>query len=162
MLELSTALGAFVAGLVVHAAKETDWVEDSLHGFRVIFIAFFFLSIGLLMDTVFLLQNWFAVAVLVLVALLANHVINTLIIRSLGRSWSESIYAGAMLAQIGEFSFVLAAVGLQANVIGRFGYQLAISTIAISLLLSPAWMAFSKWGIARFGELPEPGPNGQV
>ena len=76
--------------------------------------------------------------------LLTNTFINAVILRLLGDSWSDSIYAGALLSQIGEFSFVLAAIGIQSNIITQYGYQLTIATIALSLLISPAWIGMSK------------------
>jgi CPA2 family monovalent cation:H+ antiporter-2 len=145
VFDLSTALGAFVAGIVIHAARETMWVEHSLHGFRVIFIAFFFVSVGMLINVPFLKENWLQVVSLVFVAVIANTFINAVILRLLRRSWSESLYAGALLSQIGEFSFVLAAVGSQSGLIDYYAYQLTISVIAISLILSPVWIAGVKW-----------------
>lgn len=149
LLQLSTALGAFVAGMVVHAAKETTWVGESLRGFRIIFIALFFVSVGMLIDLSFLREHWPVVLLLVFVAVAANNVINTLILRGLGRSWRDSLYAGALLSQIGEFSFVLAAAGLQAGVVTGFAYQMTISVIAASLIVCPAWIALVKWIIRR-------------
>jgi CPA2 family monovalent cation:H+ antiporter-2 len=62
------------------------------------------------------------------------------------------LIAGALLAQIGEFSFVLAAVGISSHTITEYGYQLVISTIAVSLLFSPAWIMLMR----RMLSLPAP------
>lgn len=140
MLGLSTALGAFVAGMLVGAARETQWVHQSLEPFRVVFVAIFFVSIGMLIDLSFVREHWQQVAILVALALITNTFINAVIFHLLGDRWRDSIYAGALLSQIGEFSFVLVAVGLQAHIISNFGYQLAIAVIAISLLVSPTWI----------------------
>jgi len=144
LLNLSTALGAFVGGMVIRAAREVEWAEDSLESFRVVFIALFFASVGMLVDLEFILMHLWTIMVLVLIVILANTVINAGIIRLFGRSWRDSFYAGALLSQIGEFSFVLAAVGFQAGVVSDFGYQMTIATVAISLLVSPAWIALVK------------------
>ncbi|MDE2994454.1 MAG: cation:proton antiporter, partial [Chloroflexota bacterium] len=56
----------------------------------------------------------------------------------------ESLYAGALLSQIGEFSLVLAAVGLQAQLIMGFAYQTTVAVIALTLLISPTWVAAVK------------------
>lgn len=144
LLSLSTALGAFVAGMVIQATREVEWAEDSLESFRVVFIALFFASVGMLVELNFILQHWRQILALVLIVIVANTVINAGIMRLLGRSWRASFYAGALLSQIGEFSFVLAAVGSQAGVITNFGYQMTIAIIAISLLISPAWIALTK------------------
>ena len=148
LLELSTALGAFTAGMLISAAKETQWVHHRLEPFRVVFVALFFVSIGLLVDLKFLLEQWWLIGMLVLLVLLTNTFINAFILRILGVKTRDSLYAGALLAQIGEFSFVLAAVGMQAKLITNFGYQLVIEVISISLLLSPLWIKLMKMSLA--------------
>ncbi|MEM6317157.1 MAG: cation:proton antiporter [Bacteroidota bacterium] len=82
-LGLSAALGAFVGGIVVHAAQSAKWFHDSLHAFRVVFVAIFFLSIGMLIDLDFLKANWPVVANLVATVLLTNHLINSLYLKIL-------------------------------------------------------------------------------
>ena len=141
---LSTALGAFIGGLIVSAARETAWVHDSLDSFRVVFISLFFVSIGLLIDVGFIVTHAATIAVLVAVVMLTNTFINAGILRLLGDTWTESLYAGALLSQVGEFSFLLAAIGLSSGIIAFAGYQTAIATIALSLALSPLWVQLVK------------------
>lgn len=138
---LSTALGAFVGGILIGSTRDTSWFRDNLEPFRVLFLALFFVSVGLLIDLGFLADYWWQIGLLVLIVLVANTLVNAGILRMLGESVPDSLYAGAMLAQVGEFSFLLAAVGLKSNIISDFGYQLAVVVIAISLLLSPAWIS---------------------
>lgn len=143
-LELSTALGAFTAGMLVSAAKETQWVHQRLEPLRVIFVALFFISVGLLVDLKFLAEQWLLIGLLVVLVLFINTFINAFILKSLGVTTRDSVYAAALLAQIGEFSFVLAAVGIQSSIITDFGYQLVIEVISISLLFSPFWIKLVK------------------
>jgi len=149
IMGLSTALGAFVAGIFIAYTKEIKWIRDSLHSFYVIFVALFFLSVGLLLDLSFVFENYFAVISLTLFAFLINGFINILSFRSFGMSWRESTYPGILLTQIGEFSFILAAVGLSIGVIDNYGYDLTIATIALSLLISPILIFFSRKLIER-------------
>jgi CPA2 family monovalent cation:H+ antiporter-2 len=142
LAQLSTALGAFVAEVVIGSAEETQWVEESLRGFRVIFIAMFFVSVGLLIDVDFLVENWLPALLLVFTAIFCNTGINAAVLRLFGRPWPRSIYAGALLSQIGEFSFVLAAIGRTEHIIGPYRYQMTITVIA--LMLSPAWITGVK------------------
>jgi len=146
---LSTALGAFVAGMIIGAAKETQWVHHSLESFRVVFVALFFVSIGMLVDLSFVQQHWMQISALVLLIIITNTFINGAILRALGDNWRDSLYAGTMLSQIGEFSFVLAAVGIQAHIISDYGYQMTVAVISISLLISPPWIMFVKWRLYR-------------
>ncbi|MFT5291455.1 MAG: CPA2 family monovalent cation:H+ antiporter-2, partial [Planctomycetota bacterium] len=137
---LSTALGAFVAGLVVASAKETEWIHRNLEPYRVLFVAAFFVSIGMLVDLPFLVEHWRPISALVLAAFLTNTMINAGILKALGRSWRTSVYTGALLSQIGEFSFVLAAVGKDVGIMTDFGYQMILGVIVGTLILGPAWI----------------------
>lgn len=141
---LSTALGAFVAGMLIGAARETQWVHSSLEPFRVIFVALFFVSIGMLVDLTFIQHHWLQISALVLAVIVTNTFINAIIIRLLGDSWPDSLYSGVLLSQIGEFSFVLAAVGVKSNLITSYAYQLTVAVITLSLMLSPAWISLAK------------------
>lgn len=143
--DLSTALGAFIGGMLIGAARETQWVHHSLESFKVLFIAVFFVSVGMLLDVQFLLKNWLEVSTLTLIALLTNTFINAFILKIAKFNWRDSFYAGFLLSQIGEFSFVLAAVGLQAAIINHYGYQLALCVISLSLLVSPLWIGAGKF-----------------
>lgn len=145
--ELSTALGAFLGGMLIGAAKETQWVHHNLNPLKVLFVALFFISVGMMLDLDFLMANWLQVLSLVLAALITNTFINAGILKISNFSWKESLYTGVLLSQIGEFSFVLAAVGKQANIINHYGYQLAICVISLSLLMSPMWIALCKKAI---------------
>ncbi len=153
---LSTALGAFVAGMIIGAAKETQWVHHSLESFRVVFVALFFVSIGMLVNLEFIQQHWVQISALVLLVIITNTFINGAILRALGENWRDSLYAGTMLSQIGEFSFVLAAVGIQAHIISDYGYQMTVAVISISLLISPPWIMFIKHVLGRTPSTTQP------
>lgn len=140
LFQLSTALGAFVAGIIVGQARSVDWVRSHLDALRVVFVAIFFASIGMLIDIQYLKNYWWEVGILVAVVLLTNTFINAGILRFLGQTWPESLYAGALLAHIGEFSFVLAAVGFHAGIVGEAAYQITMAVIALSLALGPGWV----------------------
>lgn len=144
MAHLSTALGAFAAGILVTAAKETQWVQHALEPFRVIFVALFFVSVGLLVDLGFIASHATQLVFLVVTVLVGNTLLNGVILRLLGYRWRQGLYAGAMLAQIGEFSFVLVSVGLSGGIISETAYQYTIAVIALSLLVSPFWILAAR------------------
>jgi len=146
---LSTALGAFVGGVVVGASRETEWIHESLYPFHVFLLAAFFVSIGMMIDPGFLWDRLPIVLALLVAVLVTNTFLNAIIFHTLGRSWRSSVYGGAMLSQIGEFSFVLAAVGLRVGLIEEFAYRSTIAVIALSLLVTPIWIAtVRRWGHA--------------
>lgn len=147
LLHLSAALGAFVAGMVVGAAKETTWVHSRLDALRVILVALFFVSIGMLLDLQFIYENIFRIIGLVIAVFAMNTLINAIVFRAVGRTWKHSFFVAAMLAQIGEFAFVLAAVGLQLGIIEGGTAKTAIAVIALSLLLSPLWIKLFSYGL---------------
>jgi len=144
LFKLPTALGALLGGMVVASAKETDWIHHSLEPFHIVFMACFFVSIGMLVDLKFISKYIVSISLLVAAAYVTNLFINALILKILGRSMRESLYAGVLLSQIGEFSFVLAAVGLSSNIISNFGYQMTIAVISITLLFSPACIILAR------------------
>ena len=90
----------------------------------------------------------------VLAVFFGNTVINATIFRLLGDPWRYAVFAGAHLAQIGEFSFVLAAAGYEVDLISDYTLRLAVAIIALSLLLSPAWISIVR-RLQRRIQLPE-------
>ena len=146
VLQISAALGAFLAGILIGAARETKTFHERLKPFEVVFVASFFVSIGVLIDLEFLVAEWGMLAALVLIVFVTNTGINALALRLLGVPWRRGLHGASLLAQIGEFSFVLALVGYQANIIGDFAYQTTILVISLSLLVSPAWIALVARG----------------
>jgi len=138
---LSAALGSFIAGILVSKAKSTAWVHESLHSFRVVFVALFFVSVGMLIDVQFLKENIILILQFVGLVFITNNLINAVVAKYFGQSWKNAIYAGAILAQIGEFSFILGMTGFTSGLITDFTYQLIVSIISISLILSPFWVA---------------------
>ena len=107
---LSTALGAFIAGAVIRAFKQIQWVHEALDSFKILFLAMFFVSIGLMVDIHFFIQKWHLILPIVLLAFMTNTTINTFILKSMGRNWGDSFRSGALLSQIGEFSFLLVVI----------------------------------------------------
>ncbi len=141
---LSAALGAFVGGMVIHASCSAPWFHNSLHAFRVMFVALFFVSVGMMIDLKYLTEHWVAVSMIILAVYISNHFINTVVLHYFGRNWKKSIYGGALLGQVGELSFVLGASAYSAQIISDYTYQLTIMVISLTLLISPFWIAMTK------------------
>lgn len=159
-LGLSAALGAFFAGIIVHATDTKEWFHDSLHSFRVSFVSMFFVSVGMLINIHFLMSNLLIISLMVLSVFITNHFINTFTLHLFCKNWRSSVYGGALLAQIGELSFILATTAYLRNVIDVMIYQLIISTISITLLLSPFWILATKKITEKFApksKIPEIG-----
>jgi CPA2 family monovalent cation:H+ antiporter-2 len=104
----------------------------------------FFLSIGLLLDLRFIWENLGVVLVLLVAVTLVKSGFNIVALRLLGQSWPRAATAGVMLAQIGEFSFLLAAIGLDGGLVGPDEHGLIVSVTVLSLALSPFWLETAR------------------
>jgi CPA2 family monovalent cation:H+ antiporter-2 len=138
---LSAAFGAFLAGLVIAGSTLRAEAIAATHPIQSLLMVVFFLSIGLLIDLHYILANLGTVILFVFAVLVIKSAVNVALLRGAGQPWELAFPAGLMLAQIGEFSFVLAATGFANGAITGDAYRLAISVIAISLLVSPLWMS---------------------
>lgn len=141
---ISPALGAFAGGIIVASMRQTTWISESLESFHMVFVSLFFIYIGMIINLKFIWENVFLVISLVFVVFFVNMFINAVILKALGDSWKESIYAGALLAQVGEFSFLLAEIGFKQGIVTDHIYQATIAMIALSLLFSPFWVQMWK------------------
>jgi len=149
--KLSPFLGAFLAGIYVRATYETDWIHITLEPFYIFFVAIFFVSVGMMLDIDFIMENWPIILLLVGLVFILNTAVNAGMMRMLGESWQESFLGGAMLAQVGEFSFVILSVGGKSGIVSDFTYQTILALITLTLILSPAWIAlFKKLTRTRF------------
>jgi CPA2 family monovalent cation:H+ antiporter-2 len=144
LLGLTTAYGAFLAGLVLGNSTVQAATIRLIHPIQNVLLVVFFLSIGLLIDLQFVWRHLGTIAALLAAVVLTKTVINVLALRLLGQPFPRALAAGAVMAQIGEFSFVLAAAGLGARAIDKTGYRLAIAVIALSLVISPLWLGLAR------------------
>jgi len=143
---LSAALGAFIGGITVASSKDTAWVSKSLHPLYIIFTAVFFLFIGMLIDVRMMFNEAPTVLTLVAAIFVINTILNLVTFRILDQDIKESLYAGALLSQIGEFSFILAARGMGNSIISPSNYNLVVLVISLTMLLSPFWIwLIRKW-----------------
>jgi CPA2 family monovalent cation:H+ antiporter-2 len=144
-LGLSPGLGAFLAGMLLASSDQAEeWVHEHLGPIHVIFMAMFFISIGLLVDFTYFLEHIEVVLGVTILVLLFNAGTNTFVLRSLGEDWETSLLTAGLLSQIGEFSFLLAAVGLHAGLMNVSLHSMTVLVIAMTLMLSPLWHAMIK------------------
>ncbi len=104
----------------------------------------FFLSIGLLIDLNYIIANWEKVLMVLVTVTLLKTTVNVAILHFLGEPWDRAFRSGVVMGQIGEFSFILAATGLAVKVLTPDNYRLLIAVIALSLLISPMWLAIAR------------------
>ena len=140
LLGLSAAYGAFIAGLIISSSTLRAEAISVTEPIQSILIFIFFLSVGLLLDLDYVRENWQVVAMFACGVIITKTVLNLLLIRYSGFTWDVALPAGLATAQIGEFSFILAAVALSNRVLDVDTYRLALSVIAATLIISPIWM----------------------
>lgn len=137
LVGISFALGAFVAGLVVSESDFSTEVVDEIVPVRDIFATLFFVSIGMLMDPGYLFSQALQVGLLVASILVGKFLIAAAIVKMFGYPAATATRSGLLLAQIGEFSFVLAGVGLARNAIDESLYNLVLASALVTLVLNP-------------------------
>ncbi len=148
-LEYSVALGAFLIGAILAEAKELGKIETLMHPIRDMFSAVFFVSVGLLINPALIFEHWIPIAV-ISVAVIVGKVISCSIGAYIaGNDIPTSTRVGMSLSQIGEFSFIIAALGLSLGVTSGFLYPIAVSVSAITTLTTPYLIRgsdpFSAW-----------------
>ncbi|MBW4678708.1 MAG: cation:proton antiporter [Microcoleus vaginatus WJT46-NPBG5] len=136
-LGFSIEMGAFVAGLMISEVEYADQTLTYVEPLRDIFAALFFVSVGMLIDPLFLWKNLELILGLVALVLVGKCLIVTPIVRAFGYPLKTALIVGVGLAQIGEFSFVLASEGQLLGLVSREVYLLIVGTTAVTLVLTP-------------------------
>ncbi len=150
---VSLALGAFLAGLVVSESRYSQQALSEILPLRTVFNAVFFVSVGMLLDLRFLVENPLLVLAVAGVVILVKVVTTTVSVLVLGYPLRTAAATGLVLAQIGEFSFVLEragrAAGLSPAGLGEAGAQTFIASTVLLMLLTPFQLQLAQ----RFGSL---------
>ena len=137
---ISTAYGAFLAGLVLGNSTDRATLLRVTLPIQGVLVMVFFLSIGLLIDVTFIWRNLGEILLMLALVTLGKTAMNVGILRFLKEPWPRAWLGGVALGQIGEFSFVLVALGLSTSAVDQEGYHLFVAVIALSLIISPVWL----------------------
>jgi len=153
----SVALGAFLAGMLVAESGEVHEIERLVHPVRDVFAAIFFVSVGMLINPALLLEYWEAISVLTLAVIVGKIFSVSLAAFFTGNGVRTSVQAGMSLAQIGEFSFIIAALGLSLQATGSFLYPVAVAVSVLTTLSTP-WLIRLSGPVASWVDrkLPKP------
>jgi CPA2 family monovalent cation:H+ antiporter-2 len=155
-LGYSVALGAFIIGAVIAESREIHRIEILTEPIRDMFSAMFFVAIGLLIDPKLLAQHWLPVTVITIGVVLGQILSCAFGSFLAGNDPRTSLRVGLGLAQIGEFSFIIAALGLSLNVTSGFLYPIAVAVSAITTLLNPYLIKNADPLVDWFGRLSPP------
>ena len=153
----SVALGAFIAGSLVAESGQQVEIEQLVRPVRDMFAAIFFVSVGMMIDPTALAEHWVAVVSLTLAVIIGKVFAVTIGAFLAGHGRRAAMKAGMSLAQIGEFSFIIAGVGVASGAIGGWMYPVAIAVSAITTLTTPLLIRLSNKAAASIDHwLPEP------
>jgi CPA2 family monovalent cation:H+ antiporter-2 len=137
LFDLSVALGAFLGGLVVARSRVGHQAAADTTPFRDVFSALFFVSVGMLFDPRFVLENPGMTVAALAIVLVAKPAIALLIVWLLRHPAQTALTVAVGLAQIGEFSFILAALGRSLGLLPQSGFDLLVAAALLSIAVNP-------------------------
>ena len=140
----SSAFGAFVMGSIIAETVEADKIIKLVEPVKNLFGAIFFVSVGMLVEPKVLVDYAIPILVLVLTILLGQGIFGTAGFMLSGQSLKNAMRCGFSMAQIGEFAFIIASLGLSLGVIGKFLYPVVVAVSVITTFLTPYMIRFAE------------------
>lgn len=136
-LGYSMALGAFVMGAIIAESKQIHVIERLVEPLRDMFTAIFFVAIGMMVDPSVLVEYWLPILIITAVVVVGKTTANTLATIATGHDARTSLKVGMGLSQIGEFSFIIASLGVTLGVTSGFLYPVVVSVSVLTTILTP-------------------------
>lgn len=133
----SSAFGAFIMGSILAETIEAERIEKLVEPVKNLFGAIFFVSVGMLVDPEILVEYALPILALVLTILIGQSVFGSLAFMLGGESLKSAMRCGFSMAQIGEFSFIIASLGLSLGVISHYLYPVVVAVSVITTFLTP-------------------------
>jgi monovalent cation:H+ antiporter-2, CPA2 family len=149
LFDVSFALGAFFAGMILSESELSQRAANESLPLRDAFAVLFFVSVGMLFDPMILIREFLPVLATVLIIVFGKSLAAFLIVRFFGYSTSTALTISASLAQIGEFSFILAGLGVGLALLPERARDLILAGAIVSILLNPLLFAWLDWYLAR-------------
>ena len=137
LFDVSFALGAFFAGMILSESELSQRAANESLPLRDAFAVLFFVSVGMLFDPMILLKDWAPLIVTVLIVVIGKSLAAYAIVRAFRYSHATALTISASLAQIGEFSFILAGLGVTLGLLPDRGRDLVLAGAIISIVLNP-------------------------
>jgi CPA2 family monovalent cation:H+ antiporter-2 len=137
LFDVSFALGAFFAGMILSESELSQRAANESLPLRDAFAVLFFVSVGMLFDPMAVMQHWMLVLATVAIIVFGKSVAAYAIVRVFGHSHATAMTISASLAQIGEFSFILAALGVTLGLMPERGRDLILAGAILSIMLNP-------------------------
>lgn len=149
----SSALGAFLIGSILAETIEAEAIEKVISSVKDLFGAIFFVSVGMLVDPAILLEHWAPIVVIVAAILIGQMIFGTIGYLLSGLPLKTAMQCGFSMAQIGEFSFILASLGITLGVTSDFLYPVVVAASIITTFLTPYMIKLSLPAYKRLEKL---------
>ncbi len=133
----SAALGAFIMGSILAETTQAERIEHLVKSVKDLFGAVFFVSVGMMIDPKVLTEYAYPILIITLVTIVGKFITTAIGALASGQSLKHSIQSGMSLAQIGEFSFIIASLGVSLKVTSAFLYPIAVAVSAITTFTTP-------------------------
>ena len=146
---VSFALGAFFAGMLLNESEFSHQAANETLPLRDAFAVLFFVSVGMLFDPSILVERPLQVLAVWAIIVFGKSAAAYFLVRAFGKDNSTALLISASLAQIGEFSFILAALGMQLEILPREGHDLVLAGALLSIITNPLIFAWLDRGRAR-------------
>jgi CPA2 family monovalent cation:H+ antiporter-2 len=159
-LGFSPVLGAFVAGMLLAESPFATQIRANVTPLQTLFVTLFFTSIGMLSNPAWVLGNWVGLVAAVVTIVVGKAAITTGVTRLFGFPLGQSLATGVVLAQVGEFSLVIAGVALSIKLIDAGVFEMIIAALTITLFLTPYLTALAPrlaTGVGRLSMSSGPG-----
>src|SRR6185503_5695340 len=162
LFDVSFALGAFFAGMILGESELSQQAAEETLPLRDAFAVLFFVSVGMLFDPLILVRDPWPVLAAVAIVMVGKSIAAFAIVLAFGRPMTTALTISASLAQIGEFSFILAGLGLTLKLLPETGRDLILASAILSIMANPALFVLvdryvrRKAAIAAAGAAPEP------
>ncbi|MDR1022006.1 MAG: cation:proton antiporter [Prevotellaceae bacterium] len=140
----SVALGAFIMGSILAETVQAKRIEHLVQPLKNLFGAVFFVSVGMMIVPGLIVEHIVPILILTVVVLLGRIIFATLGVLASGESLKVSMQSGFSLAQIGEFSFIIATLGIQLGVISDFVYPIIVAVSVVTTFTTPYGIKYSE------------------
>ena len=140
----SAAFGAFMMGSILAETVEAERIEAAVCSVKDLFGAIFFVSVGMLVDPAVIVEYWLPILVIVLSILVGQSIFGTMSYILSGQNLRDALQSGFAMAQIGEFAFIIASLGVSLKVTDAYLYPIVVAVSIITTFLTPYMIKLSQ------------------
>lgn len=155
----SSALGAFVMGSILAETTESEHIEHLVGPIKDLFGAIFFVSVGMMIAPDVIVEHWLTILILTIVVIISHIIFAAVGVIMTGKGLKNGVFAGFSLAQLGEFGFILASVGVTLGVMRDFIYPVIIAVSVITTFTTPYMIKLAR---PAYGLLCKKMPKGML